>query len=375
MAHSTAPSMAPASRKIIHVDCDCFYAAVEMRDDPSLRGRPVAVGGDPHRRGVIATCNYPARQFGVHSAMASSQALRRCPELVIVPPNFDKYRKVSAQIHEIFRRYTSLIEPLSLDEAFLDVSASDQFDNSATRIAQALRQDVRREVGITVSAGVAPNKFLAKVASDWRKPDGLFVIPPAQVEDFVAALPVKKISGVGRVTGERMAGLNLKTCGDLQQLSRLELGQHFGSFGERLYHLCRGEDSRPIQTGRRRKSVSVERTYDKDQPTLTDWLRELDGLIEKLKERFAKLDQHYLISGLTAKVKYQDFVSMSCDKAGNDLDSAHFEALFRQLWERREGPARLLGIGARLRDLKAPQQPDLFPEERDKALHSQRNRM
>ncbi|EUC70187.1 DNA polymerase IV [Alcanivorax sp. 97CO-5] len=365
----------PTVRKIIHVDCDCFYAAVEMRDDPALRGRPVAVGGDPHRRGVIATCNYPARQFGVHSAMASSQALRRCPELVIVPPNFDKYRKVSTQIHDIFRRYTSLIEPLSLDEAYLDVSTSEQFENSATRIAQALRLDVRREVGITVSAGVGPNKFLAKVASDWRKPDGLFVIPPAQVEAFVTALPVGKISGVGRVTGERMKGLNLKTCGDLQQLSRLELGQHFGSFGERLYHLCRGEDSRPIQTGRRRKSVSVERTYEKDQPTLTDWLRELEGLLEKLKERFAKLDQHYLISGLTAKVKYQDFISMSCDKAGTDLDPAHFEALFCQLWERREGPARLLGIGARLRDLKAPQQPDLFPEERDKAMHNQRNKL
>ena len=319
--------MAQASRKIIHVDCDCFYAAVEIRDDPSLRNRPVAVGGDPNRRGVIATCNYPARHFGVHSAMASSHALRLCPELVIVPANFDKYRKVSAQIHDIFRRYTSLIEPLSLDEAFLDVTDSEQFDNSATRIAEALRQDVRRELGITVSAGVAPNKFLAKVASDWRKPDGLFVIPPDQVDAFVAALPVKKISGVGRVTAERMAGLNLHTCGDLQGMS------------------------------------------------LNAWLRELDGLLEKLKARFAKLDQHYLISGLTAKVKYQDFVSLSCDKAGNDLDPAHFEALLRQLWERRQGPARLIGIGARLRDLKAPQQPDLFPEEREKALRQQRNRL
>ncbi|MCG8392317.1 MAG: DNA polymerase IV [Pseudomonadales bacterium] len=367
--------MTQAPRKIIHVDCDCFYAAVEIRDDPALRGRPVAVGGDPQRRGVIATCNYPARRFGVHSAMSSSQALRHCPELIILPPNFDKYRKVSTQIHDIFRRYTHLIEPLSLDEAFLDVSDSKQFDNSATRIAEALRQDVRQEIGITVSAGVAPNKFLAKVASDWRKPDGLMVIPPAQVEDFVAALPVKKISGVGRVTAERMASLNLHTCGDLQRLSRLELAQHFGSFGERLYHLARGEDTRPVQTSRRRKSVSVERTYDHDQPTLTAWLRELDGLVEKLKARFARLDQHYLISGLTAKVKYQDFVSLSCDKAGNDLDPAHFEALLRELWDRRQGPARLLGIGARLRDLKAPQQPDLFPEEREKALRQQRNRL
>ncbi|PNE02061.1 DNA polymerase IV [Alcanivorax sp. MD8A] len=367
-------TMSHPPRKIIHVDCDCFYAAVEVRDDRSLRGRPVAVGGDPHRRGVIATCNYPARQFGVHSAMASSQALRLCPDLVIVPPNFDKYRKVSAQIHDIFRRYTSLIEPLSLDEAYLDVSASEQYDNSATRIADAIRHEVRQEIGITVSAGVAPNKFLAKVASDWRKPDGLFVVPPDQVERFVAELPVKKISGVGRVTAERMASLNLHTCGDLQGLSRLTLAQHFGSFGERLYHLSRGEDNRPVQTGRRRKSVSVERTYDKDQPTLNDWLRELDGLLEKLKARFERLDQNYLISGLTAKVKYQDFVSLSCDKAGTDLDPAHFEALLQQLWERRQGPARLLGIGARLRDLKAPQQPDLFPEEWDRALRQRRGK-
>lgn len=366
--------MPEAMRKIIHVDCDCFYAAVEMRDDPSLRGRPIAVGGDPGRRGVIATCNYPARQLGVRSAMASSMALRLCPELTIVPPNFDKYRLVSQQIHEIFRRYTTQIEPLSLDEAYLDVSDSPLYDNSATRIAQAIRDAVRREVRITVSAGVAPNKFLAKVASDWKKPDGLFVIPPDHVDAFVAALPVERISGVGRVTAQRMRDLNIKTCGDLQRLSRLALGQHFGSFGERLYFLSRGEDTRTVQTSRRRKSVSVERTYEKDQPGLTDWLNELDNLLDKLKTRFARLDQHYLISGLTAKVKYADFVSQSCDCTGNTLDKAQFEGLLRELWERRSGPARLLGIGAKLRDMKAPQQPDLFPEEHAKALQQQRLR-
>ena len=361
-------------RKIIHIDCDCFYAAIEMRDDPELAGKPLAVGGSADRRGVIATCNYEARAYGVRSAMSSRHALTLCPDLTIVKPRMDAYKEASKEIHTIFRDYTDLIEPLSLDEAFLDVSASEQFDNSATRIAEALRQDIRRELGITVSAGVAPNKFLAKVASDWRKPDGLFVITPAQVDDFVASLPVKRISGVGRVTAEKMANLNLHTCGDLQGLSRLALSQHFGSFGERLYHLSRGEDNRPVQTGRRRKSVSVERTYDKDQPTLKEWLRELDTLLEKLKERFARLDQNYLISGLTAKVKYQDFVSLSCDKAGTDLDRAHFEALLEQLWERRQGPARLLGIGARLRDMKAPQQPDLFPEEWDRALRQRRGK-
>lgn len=358
--------------KIIHVDCDCFYAAVEVRDNPRLRGRPVAVGGDPARRGVIATCNYPAREFGVHSAMASSQALRLCPELVILPPDFDKYRRVSAQIHEIFRAFTPLIEPLSLDEAYLDVTESPLHGNSATRIAGAIRQQVRETVGITVSAGAAPNKFLAKVASDWRKPDGLFTVAPEQVAAFVRTLPVRRISGVGRVTGDKLAALDIHTCGDLQTLDRLALAQHFGSFGERLYHLARGEDDRPVQTGRRRKSVSVERTWHTDKPTLTEWLRELDGLLAKLEQRVARLDADYLIQGLTVKVRYSDFRSVSADHVGTHLERAPFAELFARLWEAHPAPARLLGIGVRLRDLRSPQQPDLFPEERDRALRAQR---
>ena len=183
-------------RKIIHCDCDCFYAAVEVRDDPCLAGRPLAVGGRPERRGVVATCNYEARAFGIHSAMAMAQALRRCPDLVVLPPDFPRYRRVAEQIRTIFRDFTPLVEPLSLDEAFLDVSASPRHGGSATRIAEEIRARVRGEVGITVSAGVAPNKFLAKVASDWRKPDGLFVIPPTAVDAFVRALPVRRLFGV-----------------------------------------------------------------------------------------------------------------------------------------------------------------------------------
>lgn len=368
------PDVAPerVAVKIIHVDCDCFYAAVEVRDDPRLRGRPVAVGGDPHRRGVIATCNYPAREFGVHSAMSSSQALRLCPELVILPPDFDKYRRVSAQIQQIFRNFTPLIEPLSLDEAYLDVTESPLHSNSATRIAEAIRQQVRDTVHITVSAGVAPNKFLAKVASDWRKPDGLFTITPQQVAGFVQALPVRRIFGVGRVTGEKMTALGIHTCGDLQRLDRLTLAQHFGSFGERLYHLARGEDDRPVQTGRRRKSVSVERTYHQDKQTLSEWLRELDDLLEKLQQRVARLDADYLIQGLTVKVRYSDFRIVSADHADVRLQPELFTQLFTQLWEKHPAPARLLGIGVRLRDLKSPQQPDLFPEERELALLAQR---
>ncbi|WP_101676338.1 DNA polymerase IV [Alloalcanivorax mobilis] len=358
--------------KIIHVDCDCFYAAVEVRDDPRLRGRPVAVGGDPNRRGVIATCNYPAREFGVRSAMASSQALRLCPELVILPPDFDKYRRVSGQIQEIFRSFTPLIEPLSLDEAFLDVTDTPLHSNSATRIAEAIRQRVREQLRITVSAGVAPNKFLAKVASDWRKPDGLFVVTPDQVEAFVAALPVKRISGVGRVTEDKLTALGIHTCGDLQRLGRTELARHFGSFGERLYHLARGEDDRQVQTSRRRKSVSVERTYHEDKRTLSEWQRELDDLLEKLEQRVARLDAHYVIQGLTVKVRYNDFRIVSADTTGSRLQREPFARLLEQLWEKRADPARLLGLGVKLRDLKSPQQPDLFPDERDAALRSQR---
>lgn len=360
------------SRKIIHVDCDCFYAAVEVRDDPRLRGRPVAVGGDPQRRGVIATCNYPAREFGVRSAMASSQALRLCPELVILPPDFDKYRRVSGQIQDIFRTFTNIIEPLSLDEAFLDVTESPLHANSATRIAEAIRRKVRETVNITVSAGVAPNKFLAKVASDWRKPDGLFVITPEEVAGFVAALPVKRISGVGRVTEDKLTALGIKTCGDLQTLPRLELANHFGSFGERLYHLARGEDDRPVQTSRRRKSVSAEKTYHEDKPTLTHWLQELDDLLERLERRVDRLDANYIVQGLTVKVRYNDFRIVSADQSGEHLDRAVFERLLTQLWERHPAPARLLGIGLRLRDLKSPRQPDLFPEERERALRDRR---
>lgn len=367
-------STSEATTKIIHVDCDCFYAAVEVRDDPRLRGRPVAVGGDPGRRGVIATCNYEARHFGVRSAMASSQALRLCPELVILAPQFDKYRKVSAAISQIFRRFTPHIEPLSLDEAYLDVTDCTHFNNSATRIAEAIRAAVRKEVGITVSAGVAPNKFLAKIASDWRKPDGLFVIRPEQVEAFVRTLPVKRLSGVGRVTAGKLEALGVKTCADVQGLGRLALSQHFGSFGERLWHLSQGEDDRQVQSGRRRKSVSVEKTYADDLPGLRHWQGQLPDLLERLRRRLDQLDHSYMIQGLTAKIRYQDFSQATCDGPGDGLDEAGFGRLLEALWERRGEPARLVGIGVRLRDMNAPEQPDLFEDERKEALAQQRAR-
>ena len=222
-------------RKIIHIDMDCFYAAVEMRDDPRLKGIPIAVGGAPDRRGVISTCNYEAREFGVHSAMATAYALRLCPQLKVLPGRMSHYQSISRQIRQIFGRYTDLVEPLSLDEAFLDVSDSELFKGSATRIAEDIRKTIKNELDLTASAGVAPNKFLAKICSDENKPDGQFVITPDEVDAFVVKLPVKKISGVGKVTAQRLAKHNIVTCADVREMGEKKLIQLFGGLGELLY--------------------------------------------------------------------------------------------------------------------------------------------
>jgi DNA polymerase-4 len=360
------------TRKIIHLDCDCFFAAVELRDRPALRQRPVAVGGDPARRGVIATCNYEARAFGVHSAMASAHALKLCPELVILAPDFDKYRRASRRIQQIFRQYTAQIEPLSLDEAYLDVSDCQLFDNSATRIAEAIRQEVKKTTQLTISAGIAPNKFLAKIASDWNKPDGIFTLAPDAIPTFIKQLPVKRIHGVGQATLKKMQALGLATCGDLQRISRLNLYQHFGSFGERLYHLCRGEDDRPVEASRRHKSVSVETTFAQDQHTLEDWLATLPELFADLERRFSRLDDSYTIASLVVKVKYQDFSQAGCQTGAKAASLEAFTKLVQQQWRKRPQPIRLLGLGLRLKDSLVPLQPDLFPEEKLYALQQQR---
>ena len=218
-------NQAASGRKILHVDADAFYCSVEERDNPSLKGKAFAVGGKAERRGVIATCNYIARESGVRSAMPSFKALRECPDLLILPARFDAYKEASRQLHSIFNRYTEIIEPLSLDEAYLDVSLSTQCRGSGTLMAREIMAAVKNEIGITVSVGVAPNKFLAKVASDWNKPNGICVITPDQVEDFVVELPVEKIHGVGKVTAEKLHSKGITNCGMLRQFSRLELSR------------------------------------------------------------------------------------------------------------------------------------------------------
>lgn len=350
-----------AQRKIIHVDCDCFYAAIEMRDDPSLASKPLAVGGSAEKRGVIATCNYEARAYGVRSAMSSRHALSLCPDLKIVKPRMDAYKEASREIQGIFREYTDLIEPLSLDEAYLDVSDCPHFAGSATRIAQDIRRKVAQRLHITVSVGVAPNKFLAKIASDWRKPNGLFVITPREVEDFVAQLPVNKLHGVGKVTADKLGRLGIVSCLDLREWSKLALVREFGSFGERLFSLARGIDERVVQNDSRRQSISVENTYDKDLPDLASCLSKLPELMQTLAGRMERIDDSYRPGKPFVKVKFHDFTQTTLEQAGAGRDLASYEQLLTQAFARGDKPVRLLGIGVRLQDLRgAHEQLELF---------------
>lgn len=342
-------------RKIIHCDCDCFYAAVEMRDNPALAAIPLAIGGSSDRRGVISTCNYLAREFGVRSAMATARAIKLCPNLTVMPGNMEKYRQVSQQIMAIYRDYTDLIEPLSLDEAYLDVTDCDHCKGSATLIAQEIRERIKKEVGITVSAGVAPSKFLAKIASDWDKPDGLYVIRPQDVESFVDVLPVEKIFGVGEKTAARLHKLGIKTCADLRGYTLAQLVDHFGSFGKRLYELSRGIDDRPVKVSRERKSISVEHTYPEDLPDLNKCLEQLPMLMQSLARRFEKHRNKRTVTGAVVKVKFADFSQTTAEHATEQPDMEMFAALLREAWERGHKPVRLLGVGYRLGEYQPKQ--------------------
>lgn len=335
-------------RKIIHCDCDCFYASIEMRDNAELRHVALAVGGSPDKRGVVATCNYAARKFGIHSAMAAATAKKRCPDLVIIRPNMEKYRVASAQIHEIFRDYTDKIEPLSLDEAYLDVSHCEQHHGSATLIAEEIRARVAERVGITISAGIAPNKFIAKIASDWNKPNGQFVVTPAEVEAFVLQLPVKKLFGVGKVTAAKMARQGLETCADLRDLGEEELTRRFGSFGTRLYQLSQGIDNREVQTERSRKSLSVENTYAQDLPDLESCLQQFTLLQEELERRLAKHLEKYQIKKQFVKIKFHDFTKTTVEMLSDSTTPENFLALAEQGFLRGNKAVRLLGMGVRL---------------------------
>jgi DNA polymerase-4 len=267
-------------RKIVHVDMDAFYASVEQRDNPELRGRPVVVAWRGNRS-VVCAASYEARRFGVRSAMPAIRAERLCPEAVFIPPDFARYKAVSSAVREIFQRHTDLIEPLSLDEAYLDVTENKLQLPTATRVARAIREQIREELNLNASAGVAPNKFLAKIASDWKKPNGLFVIQPHEVQSFLLPLPVGRIPGVGQVTESRMKSIGIATVGDLYALELNALERHFGSYGLRLYQLARGIDHNPVVPNRVSKSISAEDTFAEDIP-LTQTEPQIRGLAEKL---------------------------------------------------------------------------------------------
>ena len=266
-------------RKIVHVDMDAFYASVEQRDDPKLRGKPIVVAWKGNRS-VVCAASYEARRFGVRSAMPAIRAERLCPEAIFIPPDFIRYRAVSRATREIFQRHTDLIEPLSLDEAYLDVTQNKTGLPTATRVAKAIRQEIRDELQLTASAGVAPNKFLAKIASDWRKPDGLFVIQPEDVQTFLPPLPVGRIPGVGKVTEIRLKQMGISTVGDLNALGLSALEAQFGRYGTRLYELARGIDHNKVIPDRPTKSISAEDTFERDIP-----LAETEALIRRLAEK------------------------------------------------------------------------------------------
>lgn len=292
-------------RKIIHVDMDAFYASVEQRDNPELKGKPVAVGGS-RERGVVAAASYEARAYGVRSAMPSLTASRLCPRLIFVRPNFDKYRDISLQIREIFLSYTDLVEPLSLDEAFLDVTENKQGIPSATTIAKKIREEIFQKTHLTASAGISINKFLAKVATDIHKPDGITLIPPDQVESFLEKLPIAKFHGIGKKTAEKMKRMGIHTGKDLKARSEVELARRFGKMGRYFYKIVRAIDERPVKPDRIRKSIGAENTFSTDLEQPEEMLEKLLPIIQKVCERAQKAGSKG--KTLTLKIKYHDFV-------------------------------------------------------------------
>ncbi|TFF40341.1 DNA polymerase IV [Mucilaginibacter psychrotolerans] len=334
-------------RKIIHIDMDAFYASVEQRDNPEYCGKPLVVGGAPDARGVVATASYEARKFGVRSAMSSRRALQLCPHAIFVRPRFAAYKEVSQHIREIFGRYTDLIEPLSLDEAYLDVTEDKLGIGSAIDIAKAIKQAIKDELDLTASAGVSVNKFVAKIASDMEKPDGLTFIGPSSLASFIEKLPVEKFWGVGKVTADKMKKLGLFTGADLKQLSLEQITRHFGKAGAFYYNIVRGIDEREVQPHRETKSVGAEDTFPYDLSSLEEMEAELDKIALLVHQRLVK---HQLKGRtITLKVKYSDFRQITRSQSYPDgLDdlqtiAATAKSLLRAT-DVEESPVRLLGI-------------------------------
>ncbi|NOT12985.1 MAG: DNA polymerase IV [Methylococcaceae bacterium] len=358
-----------ATRKIIHIDMDAFFAAVEQRDFPEYRNKPIIVGGMPDSRGVVATCSYEARRYGIHSAMSSARAYRLCPQAIFVKPRFQAYQEVSLIIRKIFAEYTELIEPLSMDEAYLDVTGATDYQGSASLIAKAIKADIKKKTQLIASAGVSYNKFLAKIASDLDKPDGFYLITPEQGANFVERLPVCKFHGIGKVTASKMQALGIHTGSDLKKLSMETLQEYFGASGLHYYTICRGVDNRPVNSHRAIKSIGVETTFQQDITIRQDILQQLQGLLENaLKKASAK---QLNARTLTVKIKYHDFVQITrsrtlpCNLVGatNTLDILENLLINTDIGER---AVRLLGITLSTFENQAVsyrfQQMDLFQD-------------
>lgn len=333
-------------RKIIHVDMDCFFAAVEIRENPALKGLPIAVGGSSQRRGVISTCSYEARKFGVRSAMATAHALKLCPQLIVVKHSSAKYREASEIVHEIFHRHTPLVQSLGFDEAFLDVTEADLPRGSATLLAEKIRAEIFEATKLTASAGIATNKLLAKLASEARKPNGQFTITPGKELEFLRPLALGKLHGVGPVTAKRLAEDGFRTVADLLPLSCFQLMERYGSFGEWLFDACRGIDDREVRTEWERKSLSVETTFPRDLADPIEIRAKLSELVEELQDDLAHYDDR-VVKGFQVKIKYHNFKQTTVERAGTLPDNEVAWELFLQRWDAHPRPVRLLGVGVR----------------------------
>ena len=326
---------------------DCFYAAVECRDDPSIADKPVGVGGSGSRS-VLTTCNYEARKYGCRSAMPVFKALKLCPHLIIKPIRFPVYRAESVKIREIFKAYTEAIEPLSLDEAYLDVSHRPEY---AWTIAKEIRKKIFDETQLTASAGISCNKMLAKIASDWKKPNGQFAVLPEDIEAFLKDLPVSKIHGVGPKSAERLKSLGFETCGQLQEVDLGELHRHFGpTWGTELYRLCRGQDDRPVEATRIRKSMSTETTFAEDLETVEACIDELPELVDELRSDLEKRSHRDPVTKVFVKLKFSDFKTTTKECAGSAIEATTFAPLVEEAFARNPHAVRLLGVGVRFQD-------------------------
>lgn len=338
-----------ATRRILHCDMDCFYAAVHMRDEPSLRGLPVVIGGSPEGRGVVAAASYEARAFGIHSAMPAARARVLCPQAVFLPPDFRRYRAESREIQAIFRSFTPVIQVVSIDEAYLDVTEHLEPWGSATAVAEAVRARVRAERGLTVSVGVGPSKLVAKIASDFDKPDGLTVVSPRRVQRFLDPLPVRRLPGVGPANEKRLKELGIETIAQLRTLAASELEERFGRYGARLHAFARGVDDRPVHVHQERKSLSSETTFDADLRTLDEVRAVLDRLADSVARGLRK--RSLSACTVTLKVRYADFTTVTRSQTypTPTCRPADLTAAARLLAERTDAgrrPVRLLGVGA-----------------------------